>query len=244
MRYFSFNSAVKKWQPATLVPASDVFPKGMITPFAGTTAPPGWLICDGSTFSATAYPQLAAVLGNTYGAVSGDNYYLPDLRGRAPIGAGTGKSVDGTANLTARALGAKISNAESVTLTAAQSGVPAHSHANTVSGTFASSGHAHGPGSLLAAIGATNSDAQRIGYVATGVNGPSQATYSNSGVIGGLVANPNAPFNHYTAIYGATDGPNATASVSISNVDNATAPAASSHENMQPSIVLNYIIKA
>ena len=242
MRYFSFNSAVKKWQPATLVPASDVFPKGLITPFAGTTAPTGWLLCDGSTFSATAYPQLAAVLGNTYGAVSGDNYYLPDLRGRAPIGAGTGKSVDGTANLTARALGAKISNAESVTLTAAQSGVPAHSHENTVSGTFASSGHAHGPGSFHAAIGATNSDPSRIGYVA-GYNsgGPGTATYSI--IAGGLLIN-SAPFNHYTPVYGATDGPNATASVSISNVNNATAPAASSHENMQPSIALNYIIKA
>lgn len=47
--------------------------------FHGTSAPSGWLVCDGSTFSATDYPKLATVLGSTT---------LPDFRDRFPIGVG------------------------------------------------------------------------------------------------------------------------------------------------------------
>jgi microcystin-dependent protein len=214
----------------------------MLAPYAGATAPTGWLICDGGTFSATAYPQLAQVLGSTYGTISGDNYRLPDLRGRTPIGAGTGRNVADSANLTARTLGAKISDAETVTLTSAQSGVPAHSHPNTLSGsTAAASGHTHNArGDLGAAIGATNSNIAALGYVAGGVvgGGPSTSTYTVTGGVGG-----SQTFNHYTPVYGNTAGPSADTVVTISNVNNTAANAVSSHENMQPSIVLNYIIK-
>lgn len=231
--------AVKRYSGTSWVTeagAAAPLPSGMLAPFAGAAAPTGWLLCDGGTFSATAYPQLAAVLGNTYGVASGDSYYLPDLRGRTVAGK------DNMGGTTASRITTAVSGVTATTLGAVGGSerLHQHSHPNTVSGTFASSGHTHGPGSLLAAIGATNSDAQRIGYVATGVNGPSQATYSNSGVIGGLVTNPSAPFNHYTAIYGATDGPSAAASVSISNVNNAET---GTSQNLPPTIVLNYIIK-
>lgn len=89
-----------------------------------TGAPDGWLLCDGSEVFVSVYPELAAVLGNTWGTPSSSNRVkLPDLRGRAPIGAGTGSG------LTARTLGTKNIGAETVKLTAAQSGVPAHNHA-------------------------------------------------------------------------------------------------------------------
>lgn len=48
------------------------------------TPPPGYLICNGGSFSAVTYPLLAAVLGGTT---------LPDLRRRVPVGAGTGFGV-------------------------------------------------------------------------------------------------------------------------------------------------------
>ncbi|MEM9929859.1 MAG: tail fiber protein, partial [Bacteroidota bacterium] len=54
-------------------------PIGSVTMYAGATAPDGWLICDGSTFSASTYPALQAVLGGTT---------LPDMRGRFPLGVG------------------------------------------------------------------------------------------------------------------------------------------------------------
>ncbi len=65
-------------------------PIGTLLPFAGTTVPPGYLLCDGSEKSRTAYSELFAVIGYTYGNVqqlSGNNTFrLPDLRGRFPMG--------------------------------------------------------------------------------------------------------------------------------------------------------------
>jgi microcystin-dependent protein len=236
MEYFTYNSTIKKFEPATIVPASDVFPKGMITPFAGSAAPTGWLICDGSTFSAITYPQLAAVLGNTYGTASGDNYFLPDLRGRTIAGR---DSVVGTT--AANRITSAVSGVTATTLgaTGGDERLHQHKHENTVSGTFASSGHTHTPGTFHAAIGATNSDPSRIGYVA-GYNsgGPGNATYSI--IASGLIID-TAPFNHYTPVYGTSSGPSGTASPGISNVNNAETGTA---QNLPPTIVLNYIIKA
>jgi microcystin-dependent protein len=47
-------------------------PVGMVIAYYGTSAPSGWLICDGSAFSVAVYPKLYAVLGSGY---------TPDLRG-------------------------------------------------------------------------------------------------------------------------------------------------------------------
>ena len=54
-------------------------PLGSIVGFYSTTAPAGWLACDGSTFDADKYPALAMYLGSNV---------LPDLRGEFLRGAG------------------------------------------------------------------------------------------------------------------------------------------------------------
>ncbi len=65
-------------------------PVGSITMFAGSQAPVGYLICDGSAVSRTTYQNLFAVIGTTYGAGDGEtSFNLPDLRGRTPIGVGS-----------------------------------------------------------------------------------------------------------------------------------------------------------
>lgn len=87
------GTAFQSIQPAVL-------PAGVIQMFAGSTAPSGWLICDGSTVSRRIYSDLFKVIGTTYGAGDGNTTFtLPDMRGRVPMGAGTG------AGLTARTLG-------------------------------------------------------------------------------------------------------------------------------------------
>jgi len=94
-------------------------PVGAVVTVATLAAPTGWLLCDGSVYANTTYPDLAAALGNTYGGTSGTSFAVPDLRGRVVVG----KAASGTfASVNA------AGGAESVTLTAAQSGVPAHSH--------------------------------------------------------------------------------------------------------------------
>jgi hypothetical protein len=57
------------WQPNS---AGTGVPVGCISAYIGTVAPPGWLLCDGSTFSPVQYPELAMLLGNVT---------TPDLRG-------------------------------------------------------------------------------------------------------------------------------------------------------------------
>lgn len=53
--------------------------------YFGTVLPSGWLWCDGSLVSKTTYPYLFAAIGYTYGG-SGNNFRLPDMRGRVPVG--------------------------------------------------------------------------------------------------------------------------------------------------------------
>ena len=72
-----------EWEYAAL--GSPHMPTGVITP-VGAAAPAGSLLCDGGTFDSGAYPALAAYLGDTHGVHTGTTYYLPDLRGRGPMG--------------------------------------------------------------------------------------------------------------------------------------------------------------
>lgn len=65
-------------------------PVGTIVAYGGSSAPTGWLVCDGSTFNATTYSSLNTVLGGNT---------LPDLRARVPMGkaaSGTGSTLLGT----------------------------------------------------------------------------------------------------------------------------------------------------
>jgi microcystin-dependent protein len=87
-----------------VIPPSDVI-TGEIKMWPGTTAPGGYLLCNGATFSGTTYPGLAALLGDRFGTHSGDTYYLPDFRGRSPMGVGA--AVGGGSNGNNYALGQK-----------------------------------------------------------------------------------------------------------------------------------------
>ena len=52
-----------------------------------STAPTGWLLCDGSAVSRTTYAALFAVIGTTYGPGDGSTTFnVPDMNGRVPAG--------------------------------------------------------------------------------------------------------------------------------------------------------------
>ncbi|EFO32514.1 phage tail collar domain-containing protein [Roseibium sp. TrichSKD4] len=62
---------------------------------AGSTPSPGTLECDGSALSRTAYADLFAAIGTTYGAGDGaDTFDIPDLRGEFLRGWDHGRGVD------------------------------------------------------------------------------------------------------------------------------------------------------
>lgn len=86
---------------------------------AVATDVPDWgLLCDGTQYARADYPELYAVLNSAY-IVDADNFTVPDLRGRAIIGAGTGSG------LTSRTIGDDVGT-ETHQLT--ESEMPAHTH--------------------------------------------------------------------------------------------------------------------
>ena len=92
---------------------------GEIRMFSGLQAPLDWHFCDGSLLQVADYQALFSLFGVTYGGDGVNNFALPDLRGRLPIGSGQGS------NLTFRTLG-QAGGSETVTLKSAET--PLHSH--------------------------------------------------------------------------------------------------------------------
>ena len=65
-------------------------PTGSLMPFAGTVAPDGWILCDGSAVSRSTYSNLFALVGEAYGPGDGSSTFnLPDFTDRGPLGPGT-----------------------------------------------------------------------------------------------------------------------------------------------------------
>jgi len=68
-------------------------PTGVINSFAGSTAPSGWLLCDGSAVSRVTYSALFAVIGTIYGVGDGSTTFnLPNLKGKVPVGYNTAET--------------------------------------------------------------------------------------------------------------------------------------------------------
>lgn len=65
-------------------------PIGSIVAFGGSTAPTGWMLCQGQAVSRTEYADLFAVIGTNFGVGDGSTTFeLPDMCEVVPVGAGT-----------------------------------------------------------------------------------------------------------------------------------------------------------
>ena len=83
-------------------------PAGVVQAFAGSVAPTGWLLCDGTNYSRTTYAALFAIIGTTYDtqfnevtggnftAPAGTDFRVPDYRASFLRGVGTASGKDGT----------------------------------------------------------------------------------------------------------------------------------------------------
>jgi len=108
-----------------------LIPPGTVMQSAAINAPDGWFECDGRLLNKNDYSDLFGSIGYTYGG-SDNNFNIPDIRGRVPVGAGSG------AGLTSRNLGT-TGGAEQHTLSSTE--MPAHTHslirrANSDTGTY------------------------------------------------------------------------------------------------------------
>ena len=179
------------------------FVSGMLIPYAGASAPSGWLLCYGQAISRTTYADLFTAIGTVYGVGDGSTTFnLPDLRGRVVAGqddmggSSANRLTDAvTGGLNGDTLG-DTGGTESHTLTSAQSGLV---------------GHTHG---VSASLEATTGS----GSAETGVDPGDSAFQGNN------AADNTSMIN-----------------VSISAV--ASADVSEAHNNVQPTIILNYIIK-
>lgn len=122
------------WRSQVMVGAA---PCGSIMPFAGSTIPAGWLLCNGQAVSRTTYSSLFAALGgisSPWGLGNGSTTFnVPDLRKRVPVGKGDSGTLS--------SLGA-IGGAETMSLSEAH--IAAHTH--SFSATTSNSGdHQHAP---------------------------------------------------------------------------------------------------
>lgn len=66
-----------------------LIPAGVIVAWAGSSAPDGWTLCDGSSLDRTTYASLYAICGITFGSDNGSTFKVPDARGRAIYGTST-----------------------------------------------------------------------------------------------------------------------------------------------------------
>ena len=67
----------------------DIIPAGIIMPFGGSSAPVGWLLCDGASLSTTAYPKLYAAIQTNFGSAGAGFFNAPNTRGVFLRGAGS-----------------------------------------------------------------------------------------------------------------------------------------------------------
>lgn len=80
-------------------------PIGSITAYGGSTAPSGWLMCNGAAVSRTKYSLLFDVIGTIYGDGDGSTTFnLPDMSGKTAIGSSASHALGATGGEESHAL--------------------------------------------------------------------------------------------------------------------------------------------
>lgn len=232
-------------------------PVGTIMPYVGSTAPTGWLLCDGSSYSTASYPKLSALCGTKFGSASTGLFKVPDLKGRMIAGLDSSQTEFDTIG--------KAGGVKTVTLTT--SNMPAHNHAatnlslagltaqtggshdHTYSGTTGGTGeHAHTGTTASSVVTSVTSDNSPPFERGTGTNLSriNSISVSMGAVLTGSPASGFGAGAHNHSFSGTTashTGHTHTISGTISgNVDNTGSGTAFSVLN--PYITMNHIIRA
>lgn len=247
-------------------------PVGSVIPFAGASSPDvTWLVCDGSAVSRTTYAALFAVFGTTYGTGDGSTTFnVPNMKGRVPVGIDYAQTEFDTLGEASGEKTHTLTSAESGVPEHTHNFVGAggstnstdtsHSHANSLTGTtsFATTGHNH---THISPIGKVSGGLHALDPADGDMDAYGSSVYFNTIQTTNKksIGTPSSGAVERWQV--SSSGPSATATVGISNVvvsqshshsftpagtvqNNASASATSAHNNLQPYLTLNYIIKA
>lgn len=196
-------------------------PAGIVLPFAGSTAPQGYLLCDGSAVSRTDYADLFAAIGTVYGAGDGSTTFnVPDLSGRVVIGVSQSHALGTTGGEATHVLTEQELPAHSHT-------VPAHGHGNDITATTPALSHSITQPEFK--YNRAKSKATRDNYSTQGFTSTNTATATRST----NVAIVNHPETDCTISGGVSPSTASTSTVTGGD---------GSHNNMQPYLVASYII--
>lgn len=246
------NNAVTLAKLATAV-ANALCPAGTITAYGGSAAPSGWLLCDGSNVSRTTYADLFAILGTSYGSGDGTTTFgLPNLKGRVPVGRDSTQTEFDTLGETG--------GAKTHTLTTSE--MPSHNHTTSSrswtqssgSATISDTGHAHTgttdatdvnhkhPTTVKQKSDAAMTHNGSTTFAAGGSNATGEVTIETGNSYQVAALNHTHSFTTAGAFTGVTVSSVTVAGTFTLTVDNTGGGGA--HNNLQPYIVVNYIVKA
>lgn len=223
-----------------------LLPAGTITQTARTTAPDGYLLCQGQAVSRTEFASLFSAIGTVYGVGNGSTTFgIPDMRGRAAVGLSATETEFDSLN--------EAGGVKSVSLTAAQNGEHTHTQ-NAHTHDVSDPGHNHSQNSHNHSQDSHNHSQNAHSHVLRGPvwresGGNVQGvTGSGASVDQGLRSNATTATNNATtATNNATTATNnsSTTGLSVANgtAVNQNSGSGQAHENLQPYRVLNFQIK-
>jgi microcystin-dependent protein len=214
---------------------------GTIKPWGKTTAPSGYLLCDGSAVSRTTYAELFVVLSTTYGIGDGSlTFNVPQLQGKTPQGYdGNTYNLAGTGG--ANTVSVAVTNNQAVSTVAATSTVT-NNQAVTVTGSISNTSlstaqlasHTH---TMSPTVYGTPPNPP-LRFVGTGSDGSGGMNIVNS--TGG--AGSGTGHTHSHTLAGTMTGTVAVTTTATGGALSGTVTAAGNN-TFSPYVVVNYIIK-
>jgi len=234
-------------------------PAGAVIAFAGSSTPTGWLLCAGQSLLTASYAALFGAIGYTYGG-SGANFSLPDLRGRVVAGK---DDMGGTAaNRLASTRTVSVSTISRTLTTCTVVTTAANGLDVGDSITISGAGNAafNGTWAVVSIISSTSFtfstvSSGTISSVAGGTitvaitNGVSGATLGATGglsthtlTIGQIAAHNHAVNTTFSQSSGG-DNDRVRTVTTNTGINTTTTGGSGPHNNVQPTLVLNYIIK-